>query len=147
MFESGWGFEPRAGGPGHTSGWTRRAPPDPAVDAVEVVEVDRFLARNLPSWRRALFQLDRAPGERTVLVHPAGNEGHGRPNAEAACRTIWIPPAAARRTESGHDHRSARNTTPLKSQAPLYLPSGDAYIRDPGADTANEFTEDDCSPN
>ena len=60
------------------------APPDPAADVLEVAEEDRFLAQNLPSWRRALFQLDRAPRERTVLVYAAGNEGHERPNATAA---------------------------------------------------------------
>ena len=60
------------------------APPDPVADALDAAEADRFLAQVLPSARRALFQLDRAPGERTVLVHAAGNESHERPDWETA---------------------------------------------------------------
>ncbi len=59
-------------------------PPNPVADASAVADIDGFLTRHLPSTRRAFFQLDRAPGDRTVIVYAAGNEEHERPDLEAA---------------------------------------------------------------
>ena len=59
-------------------------PPAPVADAAAVSNIDEFLVRNLPSTRRALYQLDRASGNRTVIVYAAGNEGHTRPSLEAS---------------------------------------------------------------
>ena len=67
------------------------APPDAAVDALVVAEADRFLARNLPSARRALYQLDRTPGERTVLVYAAGSSTPSLRHSTHRGFPFWVP--------------------------------------------------------
>ena len=60
------------------------APPDPVTDTATINEIDAFLSAYLPTTRRALLQLDRPAEERTVIVYAAGNEGHERPDKDAA---------------------------------------------------------------
>ena len=60
------------------------AAPNPVSDVLDAAAADRFLTQYLPRTRRALYQLDRAPGERTIIVYASGNESHDRPNLTAA---------------------------------------------------------------
>ena len=59
-------------------------PPDWDTDRAAVRNDEAFMAAFLPLSRRALYQLDTDPGDRTVIVYAAGNDSHLRPDREAA---------------------------------------------------------------
>ena len=60
------------------------ATPDWAADIAAAAEEDALLQRYLPQFRSALYQTDRAPDERTIIVYAAGNDNHSRPGWSAA---------------------------------------------------------------